>query len=743
MNVAGDSLVFVAEHAEAPANAYAPTPWQVLVVDDDPDVHETTEFALSGLSVRDRPFKLLHAHSAAEALRQIRAQRDIAVVLLDVVMETVTAGLDLVLAIRKDLGITDTRIILRTGQPGHAPDVETVRRFDINDYHTKSELTRSRLYVALSTAIRTYEQLQANTARQRFLQQVVSASQRLIAQPSLRAYAAALLGEAGAILGCPVDGIVCSVPGASDEGGTITVLAGTGRHAELAGGALDAEGDVSLAAIVRDCAAAKEGALGTGGLTLFLPGTHDQRALVACLQPREPLPTIGRDLFEILCSNIALAAEKVALTERLHLQAFFDALVALPNRNAFIEALDGCLGAGKGGGKVLALVDIDQFAEINDMFGHGYGDRVLQAIAGRLQRAVGDECLVARVGSDTFGILGAEQLLAPERLLEEFSRPLTPEGNEHFVSVAIGMVRLTEPGGSGVDRLKDASIAVKHAKASGHGQVAWFTPEVGIDSRARTRLIQALRDAFSRDRLFLAYQPQVELETGRVVGFEALLRWRTDDGRLVPPDTFIPVAENSGLIVNLGAWILRSALDAADRLRDTGLAGFRMAVNVSVVQFRHPDFLATIDAALAATGSRPQDLELEITESVAMMGAESIGATIAALKARGIAVAIDDFGTGFSSLSYLDRLPADRVKIDRSFVSALDSDQRGARIAEMVIPLGRMLGMKVLAEGVETDAQVARLRKLGCHEAQGYHFCRPLPLAEALDWVHARLGSTG
>jgi len=227
-----------------------------------------------------------------------------------------------------------------------------------------------------------------------------------------------------------------------------------------------------------------------------------------------------------------------------------------------------------------------------------------------------------------------------------------------------------------------------------------------------------------------------------VIGVEALMRWRAEDGRFVPPDRFIPVAERSGLIVGLGNWVLRIALHALARLRAAGYDRLRMAVNVSAVQFRQPDFLQTVEEALRDTGTNPEALELEITESVAALGFGYVEKLLHQLKSAGIGVAIDDFGTGFSSLSYLDRLPADRLKIDKSFVWALDSQQPGRRIADIVIELGRKLGMNVLAEGVETAAQTSLLRDLGCDDAQGYYFGKPMSLDELLSWLPAPRGES-
>ncbi|MDP3037156.1 MAG: diguanylate cyclase, partial [Rhodocyclaceae bacterium] len=350
----------------------------MLVVDDDPDVHDTTRLALDGVTILDRPLLLLHAFTAATAVELLRKDRAVAVVLLDVVMETPTAGLTIIAKIREELGLHDTRIILRTGQPGYAPEHETVRRYDINDYHNKGELTRDRLYVALSTALRAYDQL----------------------------------------------------------------------------------------------------------------------------------------------------ARVAALSERLENQAYFDALVDLPNRNAFIEAIDRRVAASGSQDNVLALIDIDEFAEINDMFGHGYADRLLAAIARRIEHSMDHEegsVLIARVGTDTFGVFGRADLLSPRLLQAIFAAPFALDDSEHTVSVAVGLVRLAEiPDGGAADRLKDASLALKRAKASGHGQSAWFTPAIGHETRERTRLLHALRRAYDHEHLFPVYQPQFCLATGRIVGFEAL-----------------------------------------------------------------------------------------------------------------------------------------------------------------------------------------------------------------------------
>ena len=247
---------------------------------------------------------------------------------------------------------------------------------------------------------------------------------------------------------------------------------------------------------------------------------------------------------------------------------------------------------------------------------------------------------------------------------------------------------------------------------------------MAVAIRERSKLMQALRGAIDRQRLFLVYQPQVSLQNGKVTGVEALIRWRSEDGRLIDPDRFIPIAEHSGMIVTIGEWVLRMACFEQAELARQGFGDVCMAINVSVGQFRHPRFMATLQSALAHSGVNPKQIELEITESMAMEEADMLSKTLEQIKAFGVRVAMDDFGTGFSSLSYLQRLRVDRLKIDRAFITEIATDERAARIPEVVIDLGRKLGLTVLAEGVEQISQVDKLRSLGCDHAQGFYYSR-------------------
>jgi diguanylate cyclase (GGDEF)-like protein len=731
-----DDLVFADEAQELPRTA-AHGAWRVMIVDDDPDVHSTTTFALGSLDVHGRPLEFVHAHSRAQAERLLEQDRDLAVILLDVVMEQADAGLQLVRHIRDTLGMRDVRIILRTGQPGYAPEMDAIRGYDINDYRTKSELTRTKLYTSVAAAVRAYQQIRALEDSRAGLAQVVRANAGLLALHSVTEVAQGILSEAAFLLGQAPGGLLCSSRRAGPDG-PWSVLASAGAgHALAAAGVLAADAGPAAAAIAR-CAQERRNLIEDGMLALHLPGKSGSD-FVAWLPLARPLDPLGRGLLEVFASSVAVSLDNVALMTDLQRAAFYDPLTGLPNRTRLVELVEACLLDTSVADPVLCLVDIDHFAETNDALGHGFGDALLAAVARRLRARLDTRThaslSLARIGGDIFCVLGPADEVDPHALRALFDAPFSIEGQDVQVSSTLGLVRLREHDGSAADALKDADIALKRAKSRQRGGHFYFSRGMGVEIRERVRLMHALRGGFARGELFLMFQPQVELAGRRAFGAEALLRWRTEDGRLVPPDRFIPIAEYSGLIIEIGEWVLRQACAELIRVRAAGHLDFTMSVNVSQVQFRHPNFLDMLSRALHETGAPPERVELEITESMAMEDPELLIERLAQVKGLGVSIAIDDFGTGFSSLSYLQRLQVDRLKIDRAFVTEITGSARGSSIAEMVIELGRSLGLSIVAEGVEDERQAQILQTLGCTLAQGFLFARPLPAEQLIEWL--------
>jgi diguanylate cyclase (GGDEF)-like protein len=477
-------------------------------------------------------------------------------------------------------------------------------------------------------------------------------------------------------------------------------------------------------------------------LTLFFPGKAG-RDFVACMPLERSISDVATRLLKVFCGMVAVSLDNCELVTDLNKSAFHDPLTGLPNRTRMIELIDATLAAGADNDAVLALVDIDHFAETNDALGHRFGDLLLAAVARRLCTRLAPALApglaptlhIGRIGGDIFCVLGRANLVQPAALQTLFLDAFHIDGQDVQVSSTLGLVCLREHDGSGADALKDGDIALKRAKLQQRAGHCYFSRSMGVEIRERVRMMHALRSGFRRGELFLDYQPQIDLATNRAVGAEALLRWRQQDGKLVAPDRFIPIAEYSGLIVEIGEWVLRQACTELLRLRAEGHTAFTMSVNVSQVQLRHPHFLDMLRRALDDTGAPPDFIELEITESMAMEEPAALVEKLAHVKRTGVSIAIDDFGTGFSSLSHLQPLQVDRLKIDRTFVTEITGSARGSSIAQMVVQLGRNLGLSVIAEGVEDERQAQILCELGCPLAQGFLYSRPLSPEALLAWL--------
>jgi len=432
--------------------------------------------------------------------------------------------------------------------------------------------------------------------------------------------------------------------------------------------------------------------------------------------------------------------------EQIAQMAYFDVLTNLPNRYLFKDRLNQAILYAEKYKKLLAIIylDLDEFKRVNDTFGHNFGDKILQAVSDRLEKSIrkidtlsriegdGLETTVARLGGDEFTILlrelkeNKDASRVAQRIVDLFSQPFHIENRLIFITTSIGMALYPNDGQDVDTLLKNADTAMYHAKEKGRNHFQFFSEHMNIEVLERFSMENSLRNAADKKDFQLYYQPQFDSSTGRIIGVEALIRWMHPEKGMLLPDTFIPISEDSGLIMPIGSWVLRTACEQNKAWQIEGFPPIYVTVNISGIQFRQKNFLESVAQTLLDTGLEPQYLELELTESILMEPTETTFNTLNELKATGVRIAIDDFGKGYSSLGYLKRLPIDTLKIDRSFVHDIISNPDDRAIVRAIISLARSLNLKVIAEGVETHEQLSYLQEQGTDGIQGFLLSEPI-----------------
>ncbi|HJW54303.1 MAG TPA: EAL domain-containing protein, partial [Burkholderiaceae bacterium] len=442
--------------------------------------------------------------------------------------------------------------------------------------------------------------------------------------------------------------------------------------------------------------------------------------------------------------------ERKQSEEKIQFLAFHDLLTELPNRMLVQDRFNQAIAyADRSHSKVaLLFLDLDNFKTINDSLGHMMGDNLLKEVAHRLIECARETDTISRQGGDEFLILlpslpnaeAATPVL--EKLINRLSDPYIIAGNELTTSASIGVTFYPDDGNDFESLLKKSDIAMYRAKESGRNAYRFFDNQMNVDAVEKQFILSGLRKALARSEFELHYQPQIDITSGQIVGVEALLRWNHPELGMIAPGRFISIAEDSGLIVPIGEWVLREACRQAAFWQGSGGPPLNVAINLSAVQFKRGNIEHSVIDALEESGVNPALIELELTESILIGDTEKVLETVQRMKRLGIKLSIDDFGTGYSSLSYLKRFQVDKLKIDQSFVRNLDSDVENAAIVCAIIQMAHSLGLTTIAEGVEDNGALARLRDFGCDEAQGYYFARPMPRDEFFAFRSHMLNAT-
>lgn len=700
----------------------------ILSVDDDAMFQNSLKLSLSGYTYRGVAPRILTASSANEAAKLLLETPSIAVLLLDVVMETDDAGLRLVRTIREVLGNSQLRIVLLTGQPGIAPMQSSLETYDIADYWLKTDLTNERLHSILTANLRTFEQIDVLNRARRGLQSIVEASNSLAKSSGFEDFSRRMIHELAALLGVSEDGIVC-VRG-RDREHPPKIIGSAGRFASALNQTLDTINDQSIRELIQRSLDEQANIETEKAQVLFFAGQAVAPAAAAYIATNRRIDDTERELLRVFATNIGTGLINVALTSQLDRIAYEDSLLEIANGNALRRGIQAALEIPPPRRRKVLFIELNQYARSCVSLGVEQGDHLLRAFVKRLAAAFPPPCMIARLHEDVFAVLGPEYLVRIDYVNRLEAGAQTPEalffGAEaasldlnHFTSaqtvIATGLLLLKKAG------LKGTS-----------GQLIEYDPNVEEETRRRFALSQQLYKAVLNREITVVFQPQIDLTDNRIVGAEILARWTRPDGSTIFPADFIPLAEANGLIVPLGQQILEQACSALRSIDEAGFPGITLGVNVSPVQLGRKEFIDELIATIHRYGLSPDRLELEITETVAMEEQQHADDVLSILRRKGFAIAIDDFGTGYSSLAKLRSLEAATLKIDRSFIAGLGGAGQNETIVEMIIRLGERMNMRVLAEGVETEQQAEWLQSRRCILAQGFLYARPEPFEQFL-----------
>ncbi|MCV2369994.1 putative bifunctional diguanylate cyclase/phosphodiesterase [Roseateles oligotrophus] len=729
---------------EPAADAY----WNILALEPCGADQQALSQALQGRNLLGRPLRLVLTQSAQQLMEALEHAGAFHLIMLPALFDGSHTGPVLVEYVREICQQREVRILLGAPQPyasaKSTPAPDFLSRFDVSGLRCSSSLSPGLLLSDIEIALQAYEQLSTIKECRRGLNRVVHAMADLMDRRGLSNFSAALLTQLAALLRLPADGIVCIQAGAAqselEATQDVRVIAAAGRLAECIDHPLSNLPDVRIKALI-DRALREQQHLFLGEATvLYL--RSDKHVIAVYLRSAASLQDLDLQLVEVFCANISSCFDNLELIEELNYLAYHDPLTRLGNRAQLLQAIGKARRSEQAMG--LSLLDVRRFADINNAWGHEIGNAILVAIAERLRSSLSLTCSLARLSGDVFGIVGPSAMVHPSKLRVLFDEVLDIEQHPLSVSFACSYDELSRAGSEAIDAtevLSHANVALAAAKAATHRSFISYCPSMDMESRTRLELARRLRVDFKAGKLELWYQPQICLRSGNVQGLEALLRWPDGQGGMVAtPDVFVPLAEQSGLIVEIGQWVLeRACADWRDLQGSCAhqAAPARIGVNVSLAQFRNADLVAQLSAVIQAQKMPVGALELEITESLAMDEPLMVKRTLTQVRALGVRVAIDDFGTGYSSLSQLSDLPVDCLKVDRCFVARIGQDN-GNVFAETIIHLGRRLGLELVAEGVETETQCEVLRSLGCHYAQGWRYAKAQPLAELRRWIANR-----
>ncbi|WP_208977814.1 EAL domain-containing protein [Labrenzia sp. 011] len=725
------------------------SPWKILIVDDDPDVHEVTRIAVAGCIFEDRPFELLHALSAEEARRIFVEEDDIAVALVDVVMEDDTAGLGLVSWIRSELDNQFTRLILRTGQPGYAPQTDVIMKFDIDGYAEKAELSRTKLITALVTALRGYKLVMSLETNRQKLKQLNMHFAAIVEKNALGDFASAVLTEITQLIGQPVGCFLCGLDALPDYGvvdkSNVRVLAALGEFADKTDLPVDMLGDDAIRLSVHACIESLSASSSPRGVALPLVTRNGMTGALFLAMPEAELEErVGSEVVQLFIANVALGYEKTGLLEHIRNLAYVDRTTGLSTFSGFLETFQRHVG--KHTPLLVVHSDIQRFRVIVDGIGDEKAGAVLKKTGHRLSQTFPDALSIARKEKDEFLILlkgGGENRIEDvvARVEDAFHEPISLGDTQITLRMRLGFAAVDADEEQEAEQLvRHASIALNDVRQKGLTNHAVFHPLMQEAAFERLRLASLLTGGADKTEFFLHYQPIMHAQGESIASFEALMRFRTPSGSLLNTARMIEAAEASGLISEIGSWMFKAAFREFSEMSAVS-DEVRLNVNLSPQQVQANRIYRDIEEAATAAGLSLSRLVFEVTEGLFLNNDQVTLSLLTWLRAKGAKVVIDDFGTGYSSLSYLRKLPVDGIKIDRSFIMNMDQDSDALAVIKSIVAVAQALDLSITAEGVETDVQRKLMQDLQCDYLQGFFYSKPLNSTDLATFVRKAVAS--
>ncbi|MBJ7556021.1 EAL domain-containing protein [Marinomonas spartinae] len=717
--------------------------YKVLSVEDDLDYQAALLTPMSSLKFNGKGVQILTANSAVSAATLLAQHSDISVILLDVVMETDTAGLCLVNTIRQELGNHLVRVVLLTGQPGMAPVKDIMNEYDIDDCWSKSELTHDHLQTIILSNLRTWHHLNTLREARQGLQFLVESTQRLAKRQDMIPYIQSVQKEITQLFPCHKGCVVC----ASNVKNRLhldqaLVIAACGEFESFLHQPLNRiSQNEALLAGMKQAFETRSHVFLEDKCVLYFANEElgdDEYIIIVTLSRR--LAGNETTLLKVMSENISVGFRNVALHGKLSELAYFDISSGMYNKNWLARELRHMSELDKQSAQ-LVMFQVDDFAHKQTAFGLAFGQQLMQMLYLHLCEHFTKGVEIALTERDTLAILIRRYPTFDETSLTPIVHAcFNFKSSLHTVDMIAGLVKLADfPHFTPEQLINAGECAVEHARQNGRHFLV-FNEKLASSMVRRYGLLNDLRQAILDNEISIFLQPKVSLKDGRLVGFEALARWKHKDGHFVPPDQFIPLAESCGLIGKLDHWVMLLSCRAVLFLEENAIH-LPISVNVAGSELLRADYFDRLIALLEQEKVPPNLIELEITETQLIQEKVSLFPRLESLKNCGIRINVDDFGTGYSSLAYLSSLPVSTLKVDHSFVWNMDYSEKDQKILKMIIDLGCSLDLKVIAEGIETQEQYQKLLTLGCHEGQGYLFCPPLPISQVVSWAKSYMAS--